>query len=99
MTGESVPVAKAAGDPVYASTLNAEGFLEIEATTDAGDTTLDRIARLVREAQAPPLAHRAVREAFRPLVHPRRHRPRRGRDAPCRRSSGSGPGSPGSCAG
>lgn len=52
VTGESVPVAKAAGDPVYASTLNTEGFLEIEATTDAGDTTLDRIARLVREAQA-----------------------------------------------
>ena len=52
VTGESVPVAKAPGDPVYASTMNAEGFLELEATTDAGDTTLDRIAALVREAQA-----------------------------------------------
>jgi Cd2+/Zn2+-exporting ATPase len=52
VTGESVPVAKAAGDTVFAGTLNTEGFLEIEATTDAGDTTLDRIARLVREAQA-----------------------------------------------
>ncbi|MFQ5549620.1 MAG: heavy metal translocating P-type ATPase [Gemmatimonadales bacterium] len=52
VTGESVPVAKTVGDPVYASTLNTDGYLEIEATTDAGDTTLDRIARLVREAQS-----------------------------------------------
>ncbi len=52
LTGESVPVAKGIGDPVYASTLNQEGFLEIEATTDAGDTALDRIVRLVRQAQA-----------------------------------------------
>lgn len=52
VTGESVPVAKAPGDPVYASTLNTDGFLEIEATTDAGDTTLDRIARLVKQAQS-----------------------------------------------
>ena len=43
VTGESVPVAKAPGDTVYASTLNAEGFLEIKATTDAGDTTLSLI--------------------------------------------------------
>ncbi|WP_420633101.1 heavy metal translocating P-type ATPase [Candidatus Palauibacter sp.] len=52
VTGESVPVAKSVGDPVFASTLNTDGFLEIEATTDAGDTTLHRIARLVREAQS-----------------------------------------------
>jgi Cd2+/Zn2+-exporting ATPase len=52
VTGESVPVAKGPGDPVYASTLNTDGFLEVEATADAGDTTLDRIARLVREAQS-----------------------------------------------
>lgn len=52
VTGESVPVARGPGDPVYAGTMNTEGFLEIESTTDAGDTTLDRIARLVRKAQA-----------------------------------------------
>ena len=52
VTGESVPISKTPGDPVYASTMNTEGFLEIEATTDAGDTTLDRIARLVRQAQS-----------------------------------------------
>ena len=52
VTGESVPVAKGPGDTVFASTLNADGFLEIEASTDAGGTTLHRIARLVRGAQS-----------------------------------------------
>lgn len=52
VTGESVPIAKRPGDAVFASTLNTDGLLEVEATSDAGDTTLDRIARLVREAQS-----------------------------------------------
>jgi len=52
VTGESVPVARGPGDTVFAGTMNTEGFIEIEATTDAGDTTLARIASLVREAQA-----------------------------------------------
>ncbi|MDE3013531.1 MAG: cation-translocating P-type ATPase [Gemmatimonadota bacterium] len=52
VTGESVPVGKKPGDTVFASTLNTDGILEIEATSDAGDTTLDRIARLVKEAQS-----------------------------------------------
>jgi Cd2+/Zn2+-exporting ATPase len=60
VTGESVPVTKSVGDPVYAGTILAEGYLEIEATTDAGDTTIDRIVRLVREAQS----RRAPSEQF-----------------------------------
>ncbi len=51
VTGESVPISKQLGDSVYASTSLVEGYLEIEVTTDAGDTTLDRIVKLVREAQ------------------------------------------------
>lgn len=51
MTGESVPVDKTAGDVVYAGTLNQEGALEIRATRPPHDTTLQRIVRLVEEAQ------------------------------------------------
>ena len=40
LTGESVPLAKMVGDTVFASTVNQDGFLEIEATTDAGDTAM-----------------------------------------------------------
>ncbi|MCL7977110.1 MAG: cation-transporting P-type ATPase, partial [marine benthic group bacterium] len=46
LTGESVAVPKAIGDPVYASTINLDGFLEIEATTEASGTTLSRIVRV-----------------------------------------------------
>lgn len=52
ITGESAPVDKADGDAVFAGTLNQQGVLLIEATTAPGDTTLDRVAALVAEAQS-----------------------------------------------
>jgi Cd2+/Zn2+-exporting ATPase len=52
ITGESVPVDRGPGDEVYAGTFAEEGYLELEATTDAGGTTLARIIDLVGEAQA-----------------------------------------------
>lgn len=64
VTGESVPVSKEPGDTVFASTLNTEGLLEIEATADAGDTTLDRIAQLVRNAQSQRSATEQFVEKF-----------------------------------
>src|SRR5262249_47747637 len=51
LTGESMPVAKRAGDAVFAGTLNQEGSLEVRTTRAAGDTTLARIVQLVQEAQ------------------------------------------------
>jgi len=51
LTGESVPVTKAAGDTIFAGTLNQQGAIEARATRTAGDTTLARIVNLVSEAQ------------------------------------------------
>lgn len=52
ITGESVPVPKAAGDPVVGGALNGAGLLRIEATAVGKDSTLSKIARLVERAQA-----------------------------------------------
>ena len=52
VTGESVPVEKGAGDGVYSGTLNGSGGLLVRARRRAGDSTLQRIVRLVEEAQA-----------------------------------------------
>lgn len=50
ITGESVPVPKRAGSLVYAGTLNSGGYLEIQATRAASDTTVSRIIRMVTES-------------------------------------------------
>lgn len=52
MTGESVPVRKAAGDECFAGTLNGEGLLRVRAVRAAGETMMARMARLVEEGQA-----------------------------------------------
>ena len=52
VTGESVPMEKGRGDTVYSGSLNGQGGLLVRATKRAGDSTLQRIARLVEEAQA-----------------------------------------------
>ena len=51
ITGESLPVEKAAGDPVFAGTINASGSLEFRVTAGADDSTLARIVRTVQEAR------------------------------------------------
>jgi Cd2+/Zn2+-exporting ATPase len=52
ITGESVPVEKAAGDEVFAGTINGHGSLVVSVTRRRDDTTLARIIHLVEEAQA-----------------------------------------------
>ncbi|MFJ8635665.1 heavy metal translocating P-type ATPase [Streptomyces sp. NPDC093568] len=51
LTGESVPVEVAQGDPVTGATINAGGRLVVEATRVGADTQLARMARLVEDAQ------------------------------------------------
>jgi Cd2+/Zn2+-exporting ATPase len=51
VTGESIPVDKAAGDPVFAGTINETGELEFRVTAGASNTTLARIIHAVEQAQ------------------------------------------------
>nr|WP_302082826.1 cation-translocating P-type ATPase [Salinibaculum sp. KK48] len=52
ITGESVPVDKADGDEVYAGTIPEGGYLEVQVTSTAGDSTLSRIIEMVQGAQS-----------------------------------------------
>jgi heavy metal translocating P-type ATPase len=51
VTGESIPVEKAQGDPVFAGSINQEGALDVRATKTAADNTISRIIQMVEEAQ------------------------------------------------
>lgn len=47
-----MPVDKVSGDEVFAGAINEEGYLEIEVTSTAGDSTLARVIEMVQGAQA-----------------------------------------------
>jgi len=51
LTGESQPVDKTIGDPVFGATLNQQGRVEVEITKLGAETALSQIVRLVEEAQ------------------------------------------------
>jgi len=51
ITGESMPVAKAPGDDVFAGTINQGGALVVTVARPASETMLARIIRLVEEAR------------------------------------------------
>ncbi len=52
ITGESLPVAKHAGDKVTGGAVNGEGLLVVQTTAVGAESTLARIVRLVESAQA-----------------------------------------------
>jgi len=52
ITGESLPVAKGAGERVTGGSINADGMLLVETQAIGAETTLSRIIRLVEDAQA-----------------------------------------------
>ena len=66
LTGEPMPVGKAAGDPVAGGTLNTHGAMTITAERVGQDTMLARIIRLVQEAQGSkaPIANLADRISY-----------------------------------
>lgn len=51
ITGESVPVKKDKGDKVYAGTLNGEGYLEVVVTSEADQSTISKIIKLIQRAE------------------------------------------------
>lgn len=72
LTGESMPVDKKEGDPVYAASLNTTGALQFKAEKIGSDTALAQIIKLVEDAQGSkaPIAQMAdiVSGYFVPVV-------------------------------
>ncbi|ELY48007.1 heavy metal translocating P-type ATPase [Natronorubrum bangense] len=51
ITGESVPADKAAGDEVFAGTILESGYLEVEVESEADESTIAQIVRMVEDAE------------------------------------------------
>jgi Cu+-exporting ATPase len=72
LTGESMPVDKKPGDPVYGATINANGAIRFKAEKVGSDTALAQIIKLVEDAQGSkaPIAQMAdiVSGYFVPIV-------------------------------
>lgn len=66
MTGEAMPVAKAAGDPVYGGTVNTSSTFSMVASQTGENTMLAGIIRMVQEAQGtkPSIARIADRVSY-----------------------------------
>lgn len=72
LTGESMPVDKKAGDPVYTASINTTGTIQFKAEKIGSDTALAQIIKLVEDAQGSkaPIAQMAdiVSGYFVPVV-------------------------------
>ena len=67
LTGESNPVEKFVGDPVFSSTLSESGVLKIRATNTGKDSTIARMAKLIEEATLKKSKAQRLADRFSPI--------------------------------
>lgn len=64
MTGESIPVDKHVGDPIFAGTLNLQGSIQFRVEKTASETKLARMVKLVEQAQSERASSQQFTEWF-----------------------------------
>ena len=62
LTGEALPIQAETGTEVYAGTTNLTGQIDVRATAVAGDTTIGKVEKLIREAESAKTAKQEVIE-------------------------------------
>lgn len=70
LTGESLPILKTIGEPVFAGTINQEGVLIIEVTKLSSDSKISQVIRLVEEAQSQRAASQKFVDKFAKIYTP-----------------------------
>ena len=70
ITGESIPVSKAAGDSVFAASINQRGSLEVKVSKLSQDTTLARIIHSVERSEAKKSSYQHFAERFSRIYTP-----------------------------
>lgn len=64
MTGESLPVDKAVGDSVFSGTINRFGAIDIEVTKVSGDSALQKLIRMVEDAENHPASTQRIADRW-----------------------------------
>lgn len=64
ITGESMPIEKTKGEPVFAGSINGNGQLVVKVTKLARDNTLSRVMQLVQESQTQKTKTQQITEKF-----------------------------------
>jgi len=70
VTGESLPITKIPGEPVYAGSVNGDGVLEVKVTRLARDSTLARVMKMVEQAQSSQAPTHLAVEKFTKILVP-----------------------------
>ena len=70
LTGESLPVEKAAGDSLFAGTVNGGGTVLVRVARPAADSTLARVVHLVEEAQGSKAPSQQLVDRFAAIYTP-----------------------------
>ena len=70
LTGESLPVAKKAGDEVYSGTINQRGTIRVRVTKPASDSSVQKLVRLVQEAEAKKAPMQRIADTWAAILVP-----------------------------